>query len=91
MSILFFYLFLKIQYNTQTIKTGKTKFGWRKAMMETREMKEYCIEEIKKMTGYEPLLDIFYLIIQDQGKSYQSFRSTWIKARTQQKELSKES
>lgn len=59
-------------------------------MMGKKDMKEYCIKEIKTMGTYNPLLEIFYLIIQDQGKSYQSFRSIWIKDRKQQKELFKE-
>lgn len=59
-------------------------------MMGIKDMKEYCIKEIKGMGAYNPLLEIFYLIIQDQGKSYQSFRSTWIKDRKQQLKLFKE-
>ena len=59
-------------------------------MMGLKDMKEYCIKEIKTMAAYNPLLDIFYLIIQDQGKSYKQIRTTWIKTRTQQIKLFKE-
>jgi len=59
-------------------------------MMGIKDMKEFCIKEIKGMGTYNPLLEVFYLIIQDQGKSYQSFRATWIRARKQQLNLFKE-
>ena len=59
-------------------------------MMGIKDMKEYCIKEIKTMGAYNPLLDIFYLIIQDKGKSYIQMRSTWIKTGIQQRELFKE-
>ncbi|HUT43842.1 MAG TPA: hypothetical protein VMW95_05855 [Desulfobacterales bacterium] len=59
-------------------------------MMGIKDMKEYCIREIKAMGAYNPLLDIFYLIIQDQGKSYKQTRTAWIRAGTQQMKLFKE-
>lgn len=59
-------------------------------MMRIKEMKEYCIKEIKIMGTYNPILDIFYLIIQDQGKSYKQIRTAWIRAGTQQMKLFKE-
>lgn len=59
-------------------------------MMEIKDMKEYCIKKIDTMVSRDPLLDIFYLIIKDQGKSYKQIRSTWIKVRTQQTQLFKE-
>jgi len=59
-------------------------------MMGINYMKEYCIKEIKGMGTYNPLLEVFYLIIQARGKSYQSFRSTWIKDQKQQLKLFKE-
>ena len=59
-------------------------------MMGIKDMKEYCIQEIKTMGAYNPLLDIFYLVIQDQGKSYKQIRTAWIRARIQQMTLFKE-
>lgn len=59
-------------------------------MMEIKDMQEFCIKEIKMMGAYNPLLEVFYVIIQNQGKSYQSFRSTWNKDRKQQMKLFKE-
>lgn len=59
-------------------------------MMGIKDMKEYCIKEIKTMGAYNPLLEIFYLIIQDQGKSYKYFRSSWIRNREKQMKLFKE-
>lgn len=58
--------------------------------MKIDSMKKYCIDEIKGMKSYNPLLEIFYTIIQGQGKSYQSFRTAWIKQRSQQLKLFKE-
>ncbi|MFH1931038.1 MAG: hypothetical protein ABIN18_05555 [Pseudomonadota bacterium] len=59
-------------------------------MMGIKDMKEYCIKEIRTMKAYNPLLDIFYLIIKDKGQSYTQIRSTWIRTRIQQTELFKE-
>ncbi len=59
-------------------------------MMEVKDMKEYCIKEIKTMGTYNPLSEIFYLIIQDQGKSYKYFRTAWIKDQARQMKLFKE-
>lgn len=80
---------IKTEYNIWPVKAVQTK-GRLIIMMKIKEMKEYCIKEIKLMGAYNPLLEIFYVIIKDQGKTYQSFRSTWIKDREQQMELFKE-
>jgi len=58
-------------------------------MIEIKDMKEFCIKEIKTICTHNPLLDIFYLIIKDQGKNYTQIRSTWIKAQDQQMKLFK--
>lgn len=46
-------------------------------MMGIKDMKDYCIKEIRTMKAYNPLLDIFYLIIKDKGQSYTQIRSAW--------------
>jgi len=58
--------------------------------MEISEIKEFCIKELKGIEKKNPILDIFYIILKDQGQSYIALRTAWIKTKAQQLDLFKE-
>jgi len=50
-------------------------------------IKEYVNEEIPFVESRQTLYDIFFLILKDQGKSYQSLRRSWIDEHSRQFDL----
>ena len=57
--------------------------------MELKEIKEYCIKELVGIEKRNPLLDIFYILLKENGKSYMALRTAWLKTSSQQLNLFK--
>ena len=57
--------------------------------MDLTEIKKYCIKELVGIEKRNPLLDIFYIILKDQGKSYMALRTAWLKTNSRQLNLFK--
>ena len=55
--------------------------------MELSLIKEFCIREIKGLETRNPLLDIFYILLKANGKSYMRSRTARIKNNSQQLNL----
>ena len=56
--------------------------------METKDMKRYCISEIARIEKLKgPLLDIFYILLKANGKSYIQYRAARLKTQRQQLNL----
>lgn len=55
--------------------------------MELKEIKDFCIDEIKGIEKRKAILDIFYIILKDQGKSYMALRTAWLKTKSRQLDL----
>lgn len=58
--------------------------------MDMNEIKAYCIKELEEIDRKKPLLDIFYIILKDHGKSYMNVRTAWLKTNSKQLNLFKE-
>lgn len=59
-------------------------------MIPIPDVKQYCIEAFKLIDEIGPILDIFYILLKDQGLSYQSFRIKWRQASERQLKLFRE-
>ena len=57
--------------------------------MELNEIKNFCIRELKRIETRNPLLDIFYILLKENGKSYMALRTAWLKTNSQQLNLFK--
>jgi len=55
--------------------------------MELTEIKKYCIKELEGIEKRNPLLDIFYILLKENGKSYMALRTAWLKTRSKQLNL----
>jgi len=57
--------------------------------MELNEIKKYCLKELEGIETRNPLLDIFYIILKDQGQSYMALRTAWLRTKSKQLNLFK--
>lgn len=55
--------------------------------MELNEIKKYCIRELKEIETRNPILDIFYILLKENGKSYMALRTAWLKTKSRQLDL----
>jgi len=56
-------------------------------MIPLEMIKEYVNHEIPFVESRQTLYDVFFLLLKDQGRSYQSIRRSWIREGSRQFEL----
>jgi len=57
--------------------------------MELTEIKKYCIREIEGIESRHSILDVFYILLKENGKSYMALRTAWLKTNSRQLNLFK--
>jgi hypothetical protein len=50
-------------------------------------IREYVNDEIPFIESRQTLYDVFFLLLKDQGRSYQNFRRSWIDTNSRQLDL----
>ena len=62
-------------------------FLWSLTLIPLETIKDFVNEEIRFVESRQTLYDIYFLILKDQGISYQSLRRSWIEEHSRQLDL----